>query len=211
MKFALYTQSGEAKGEVDASDKIFAAKINEQLVHQALVRQLANARDSIAHTKTRGEVRGSTRKIYRQKGTGGARHGSRYANIFRGGGAVFGPRNVSNFKKDMPRKQRRIALFSALSARANDKKIIALDKLELDVPKTKTIADILKKLPIEKSALIVSADRNDILERSTSNLPNAKVIAVDFLNIADILKFDTIIFIQDALKKAEEHFFSTKK
>ena len=126
MKITMYTQTGEKKGDVEVNDKIFAVKPNEQLIHQALVRQMANSRQATAHVKTRGEVTGSTRKIYRQKGTGGARHGSRYSNIFRGGGRVFGPRNVKNYTKAMPRKQRRLALFSALSIVAGEKKIIAL-------------------------------------------------------------------------------------
>ena len=204
----MYTQTGEKKGDVEVNDKIFAVKPNEQLIHQALVRQTANGRQSSAHVKTRGEVTGSTRKIYRQKGTGGARHGSRYSNIFRGGGRVFGPRNVKNYTKDMPRKQRRLALFSALSIRADEKKIIALDIFKAEAPKTKIVTAMLEKLPL-KSALLVSGEKNEILEKSVQNLTNAKVITVNFLNIADLLKYETIIFLEDALKKIDEIYLKS--
>jgi large subunit ribosomal protein L4 len=205
MKITMYTQTGEKKGDVEVNDKIFAVKPNEQLIHQALVRQMANGRQASAHVKTRGEVTGSTRKIYRQKGTGGARHGSRYSNIFRGGGRVFGPRNVKNYEKAMPRKQRRLALFSALSILASEKKIAALDAFKAEAPKTKVAATMMEKLPVE-SALLVSGETNEALEKSVSNLPNAKVVTVNFLNVADILKYDTVIFLEDALKKIDEHY-----
>ena len=167
MKITMYTQTGEKKGEVEVNDKIFAVKPNEQLIHQALVRQMANSRQASAHTKTRGEVTGSTRKIYRQKGTGGARHGSRYSNIFRGGGRVFGPRNIKNYTKAMPRKQRRLALFSALSIWANEEKIIALDAFKTEEPKTKIAATMIEKLPLE-TALLVTGERNEALEKPRS-------------------------------------------
>ena len=204
----MYTQTGEKKGEVEVNDKIFAVKPNEQLIHQALVRQMANSRQASAHTKTRGEVTGSTRKIYRQKGTGGARHGSRYSNIFRGGGRVFGPRNIKNYTKAMPRKQRRLALFSALSICANEEKIIALDAFKTEAPKTKIAATMIEKLPLE-TALLVTGERNEALEKSVQNLPNAKVITVNFLNIADLLKYETIVFLEDALKKIDEIYLTS--
>ncbi len=208
MKITMYTQTGEKKGEVEVNDKIFAVKPNEQLIHQALVRQMANSRQASAHTKTRGEVTGSTRKIYRQKGTGGARHGSRYSNIFRGGGRVFGPRNIKNYTKAMPRKQRRLALFSALSICANEEKIIALDAFKTEAPKTKIAATMIEKLPLE-TALLVTGERNEALEKSVQNLPNAKVITVNFLNIADLLKYETIVFLEDALKKIDEIYLTS--
>ena len=202
------SQTGEKKGEVEVNDKIFAVKPNEQLIHQALVRQMANSRQASAHTKTRGEVTGSTRKIYRRKGTGGARHGSRYSNIFRGGGRVFGPRNIKNYTKAMPRKQRRLALFSALSICANEEKIIALDAFKTEAPKTKIAATMIEKLPLE-TALLVTGERNEALEKSVQNLPNAKVITVNFLNIADLLKYETIVFLEDALKKIDEIYLTS--
>lgn len=210
MKFDLYTQTGEKKGQIEASDAIFAVEPNKQLVQRALVRQNANGRQSGAHTKTRGEVAGSTKKIYRQKGTGGARHGSRYANLFRGGGVVFGPKNERNYTKRMPRKQRRLAIFSALSERAKNKSIIALESYKVDKPKTKDAVRLIGKLPVTKNVLFIEADKNFGLEKSVSNIPNAKIISVNFLNVADILKYQTIVFLQDALKKSEELYLSTK-
>lgn len=207
MKFDLYTQSGEKKGQVEGSDKIFAIKPHAMLMHQSLVRQLANARRATAHTKTRGEVAGSGIKIYRQKHTGNARHGDRQANLFRGGGVVFGPR-VRNYTKLMPQKQRMIALFSALSSRATTKDIIALESFTADAPKTKIAAEMIKKLPVKRTTLVVISERNGTMEKSFANLPNAKVITCNLLNISDVLKFKTILFVKDAIKKTEEHFLS---
>jgi large subunit ribosomal protein L4 len=207
MKFDLYTQSGEKKGQIEGSDKIFAIKPHTMLMHQSLVRQLANARRATAHTKTRGEVAGSGIKIYNQKHTGNARHGDRQANLFRGGGVVFGPR-VRNFTKLMPQKQRMIALFSALSSRATTKDIIALESFTADAPKTKIAAEMIKKLPVKRTTLVVIAERNGTMEKSFANLPNAKVITCNLLNISDVLKFKTILFVKDAIKKTEEHFLS---
>ncbi len=207
MKFDLYTQSGEKKGQVEGSDKIFAVKPHAMLMHQSLVRQLANGRRATAHTKTRGEVAGSGIKIYRQKHTGNARHGDRQANVFRGGGVIFGPR-VRNYTKLMPQKQRKIALFSALSSRATTKDIIALESFTADAPKTKIAAEMIKKLPVKKTTLVVIPERNGTMEKSFANLPNAKVITCNLLNISDVLKFKTILFVKDAIKKTEEHFLS---
>lgn len=209
MKFDLYTQSGEKNGQIEANDQIFGIEPNKQLVHLALVRQMGNARKAIAHTKTRGEVRGSTRKIYRQKGTGGARHGSKYANLFRGGGVIFGPRNVRNYTKAMPRKQRRLALFSALSLRAKDKSIIGLEAFVSEAPKSKVVAEMLKKLPVKENILIIEPEKSEILEKSARNLSNAKVIPVEYLNVSDVLKFKTIVFLKEAFKKTEEHYLSS--
>ncbi|HMR01149.1 MAG TPA: 50S ribosomal protein L4 [Candidatus Gracilibacteria bacterium] len=205
-KVALYNQKGDKKGDVTVSDAIFAAKFNEDLIHQALVRQLANARlGMIAHTKTRAEVRGGGRKPFRQKGTGRARQGSTRSPQQIGGGVAHGPRNNRNFKKDMPKKQRRLALFSALSAKLGENKIIALDKYEGEV-KTKPFAEMLKKLPIEKEVLVVVAEKNELIQKSSSNIPFAKSLLVNYLNIADLQKYDTVLFEEAALKKIEEVF-----
>jgi large subunit ribosomal protein L4 len=211
MKFDLYTQSGEKKGQVEASDKIFGIKPNSQLIHQALLRQRGGMRQSSAHVKKRGEVTGSGIKIYRQKGTGNARHGDRYANLFKGGGRSFGPRNEKNYTTLMPRKQRRLALFSLLSVRANENAIFALESFEMDVPKTKTASQMLTKLPVKKNMLIVSVEAHPTLEKSFANIPNAKVIQVNYLNPDDLLKYQTVLFLKDALTKAEELFLTTEK
>lgn len=205
-KVALYNQKGDKKGDVTVSDTIFAAKFNEDLIHQALVRQLANARlGMIAHTKTRSEVRGGGRKPFRQKGTGRARQGSIRSPHQVGGGVAHGPRNNRNFKKDMPKKQRRLALFSALSAKLGESKVIALDKYEGEL-KTKPFAAMLKSLPIEKDVLVVVAEKNELIQKSSRNIPFAKALLVNYLNIADLQKYDTVLFEEAALKKIEEVF-----
>jgi large subunit ribosomal protein L4 len=207
MKFDLYTQKGEKKGQVEGSDALFGIEMNEDLVTRALLRQQGNARQGTAHTKTRGEKQCSTRKIYRQKGTGNARHGAKSANLFRGGGVTFGPRYGRNWKTDMPKKQRRKALFCALSVKARDGKIFALEGYEGAV-KTKDFVSLLGKLPVEKSTLVVMDKKNEVLEKSSNNVPRVKSILVNYLNIADALKYDSLIFLSGALVKAEEVFLS---
>jgi len=210
-KIALYNQDGEKKGEVTVSDVIFGAKYNQDLIHQALVRQLANARPGVlAHTKTKGEVRGGGRKPYRQKGTGNARQGSTRNPHFVGGGVAFGPRNVRNFSKDMPKKQRRQALFSALSAKVNEEKVIALDNYKSEEIKTKKMVTCLQKLPIQKDVLIVIPEKDKSIQKSSQNLPFAKTVLVGYLNIADLQKYDHVLFMEDALKKMEEIFLPKK-
>ena len=206
MKLDLYQQSGEKKGTVTVSDKMFGAKVNDELMRLALVRQLANARQATAHTKLRGEVRGGGKKPWRQKGTGRARFGSSRNPIWRGGGIAFGPRNDRNFEKNMPKKARRAALFSGLSQKAGESQVFALDKFEMKVPKTKDFKAFYDKLPTERSLLVVISERDINLEKSASNLPNVKVILVDYLNLHDLFKYEKVMFMESALKKAEELF-----
>ena len=195
MKIDLYKQSGEKKGTVDVPDSMFNAKINEELVTLAVLRQTSNARQSVAHTKSRGEVRGGGRKPWRQKGTGRARFGSIRNPIWRGGGVAFGPKSERNYIKNMTKKARRIALFSCLSAKAGDNAIFALDKFEIKEPKTKEFAQMLSKLPVERSLLIVLSEKDANLEKSASNLPNVKTILVNYLNPHDLLKYEKVMFL----------------
>jgi len=210
MKFDLYLQSGEKKGSVEGSDSIFAIMPNMVLLTQAFNRQHDNARQGNAHTKTRGEIKYSTRKIYRQKGTGSARHGARSANLFRGGGVTFGPRSNRNWETMMPKKQRRIALFSALSIKAKDSAIFCLEEYTGKI-KTKPFAEMIAKLPPmkdKKHVLIIIPEKNLLIEKSAKNLTNTKTILASYLNIADCLKYDTLMFVGDAMKKTEEVFLS---
>jgi len=212
MKFDLYTQTGEQKGSLEGDDQIFDTKPNLELITQALHRQQGNARHGNAHTKTRGEISYSTKKIYRQKGTGGARHGARSANLFRKGGVTFGPRSDRNWKTDMPRKMRRKALFSALSLKAKAKAIFCLENYAGDM-KTKPFAEMLQKLtPLtdKRNVLIVTSEKNPLIEKSAHNLTNTKTISAQYLNIADCLKYDSLMFVGDALKKTEEVFLTSK-
>lgn len=207
----LYNQNGEKIGDVKVSERIFGQKFNQDLVHQALVRQLANKRlGVIAHTKTRSDVRGGGRKPFRQKGTGRARQGSTRDPHQIGGGVAHGPRNVKNYKKMMPKKQRRQALFCALSAKLEEKKILALDKYESTEMKTKPFADMLKKLPIEKDVLIVIPEKDRPFQKSSNNIPFAKTLLVNYLNIADLQKHDHVLFLETALKKLEEVFITSQ-
>lgn len=206
----LYNQTGEKKGTVNVSEQIFGVKFNKDLVHQGLVRQMANARlGMIAHTLTKSEVRGGGRKPFRQKGTGNARQGSIRNPHYPGGGIAFGPRNNRNYSKTMPKKQRRLALFSALSAKLTEGKIIALDTYTEKAVKTKNFMLMLQKLPIEKDVLVVVPTKNDAIQKSGRNLPYVKTILVNYLNIADLQKYDHLLFLEEALTKLEEIYLST--
>jgi large subunit ribosomal protein L4 len=206
MKVALYSQKGEEKGTLDLPKEIFELPFNKDLVHQALVRQLANKRIAIAHTKTKGEVRGGGAKPFKQKGTGRARQGSTRSPHMRSGGVTFGPRNDRNFSKDMPKKQRRKALFCALSEKARNKQILGLEEYKVETPNTKAFAELLKKLPIKKDVLVVISEKNAELQKSISNLSRAKTILAPYINIQDLQKYDTILLLKDAVDKLKETF-----
>lgn len=206
LKAPLYNQKGEKTGEISLNSAIFEIPFNRDLVHQALVRQLSMGRLVLAHAKTKGEVRGGGRKPWRQKGTGRARQGSIRSPLWKGGGVTFGPRNTRNFKKDMPKKQRRKALFVTLSEKARENKILALDKYETDKPKTKEFVAMIKKLPIEKDVLVVIAEKSDMLQKSARNLKIVKTISAGYLNIKDLIKYDKVLFLKSALDKLEKTF-----
>jgi large subunit ribosomal protein L4 len=206
MKIDLYTQSGDKKGTVDVSDAMFKVVVNDELIRIAVIRQLANRRQPNAHVKTRAEVRGGGKKPWRQKGTGRARFGSSRNPIWRGGGIAFGPRNVRNFSLEMPKKARRLALYSCLSQKTADSKVFALDAYKSDGPKTKDFAAMVAKLPSGRSLLIVLDKKDEVIEKSVSNLPDVKTILVDYLNPHDLLSHDNVMFMEASLKKAEEIF-----
>jgi len=211
MKATLYSQKGEMTGEVELPKEIFEVPFNKDLVHQALVRQLANKRTATAHTKTRAEVRGGGRKPFRQKGTGNARQGTIRAPHMRGGGVVFGPRNTRNFTKDMPKKQRRKALFCALSEKARDNEIIAIEGYKAEKPQTKVFSAMLQKLPIEKDVLIVIPEKNQIIQQSSRNIPFVKTILANYINIKDLQKYEKILLFKDTIDKIKETYLSKSK
>ena len=192
MQVPVYNMQGEQVSEADLRDDIFAVPVNEALMHQALVRQLANARLGTHKTKTRGEVRGGGRKPWRQKGTGRARQGSIRAPQWRGGGTVFGPQ-PRNYRQKMPRKMRRQALRSALSVKAAESQIVVLDALEMAEPKTKQMKEILRNLKIESSALILLPQPDEVILRSARNLPQVRTLVAQYLNVRDLLKYDHLI------------------
>lgn len=211
MKADLYDSTGSKKGSVDLNATIFGAKINEDLMHRAVVMRQANARNPIAHTLTRGEVNMTTAKAFRQKGTGRARRGAKSTSLLRGGGVTHGPRNTANFSKDMPKKERRLALFSSLSAKTKASDIFALESFESKEPKTKVFVDLLKKLPAAKKYLFVIPTKNDVLEKSASNIPNVKTILANYLNPYDVLNAEKICFVSESLKTLEDTFLTTDK
>lgn len=203
MLVSMKNMAGDQVGEVELSDAIFAASVNKPLMHQALVRQLANARLGTHKTKGRSEVRGGGRKPWRQKGTGRARQGSTRSPNWVGGGTVFGP-TPRKYTKDMPRKMRRAALRSALSVKASADQIVVIDSLAMDAPKTKDMLKALDNLGLgDQRALIVLSEKNMTVQRSANNLENAKTILVDYLNIRDLLGFDTVLIAQDAVAHIE--------
>lgn len=202
----LYDQTGAKKGKLELPNELFGQEVHADLIHRALVLQQSNRRNPIAHTKTRGEVAISKRKIYRQKGTGGARHGSKNAPIFRGGGVAFGPRNTRNFTKMMPRAQRRAALFSALSEKANENKILGLVDFVAKSASTKTAAKLMQDMGIERSALIITPEKNENFVLSARNLPNVKVITAGYANIEDLLGYDNVVVFEKAIDRMKEIF-----
>jgi len=195
--------AGEKVGEVELRDDIFGIEPNGPVMHQALLRQLANRRLGTHDTKTRGEVNRTTAKWFRQKGTGRARHGSRNAPIFVGGGIAHGP-TPRKYTQDMPRKMRRLALRSALSAKAAEARIIVLDALEFASPKTRFMDDTLSNLNVDSSAVILLPGRNENVELSASNLPDVKTLHAHYLNVRDLLKYDYVIMPTGALAVVEE-------
>ncbi len=192
MKVDVINIKGEKVKTADLPAAIFEAPIKPDLMHQAFVRQMANARLGTHKTKTRSEVSGGGQKPWRQKGTGRARHGSRRSPIWVGGGKVHTPM-PRKYTKKMPRKMRRAALRSALSAKALNKQIMVLEAIALDQPKTKEMAAVLTKLIGKESALILLPDANDAVEKSVRNLPRAKTLRANYLNVRDLLQYDRVI------------------
>lgn len=206
MKVDLYSATGTKSGSLDLSKDIFGTKVNRDLMHRAVIMRLANARRPIAHTKTRGEVAYSTRKIFKQKGTGNARRGARSTNLLRGGGVTHGPRNTATFNKMMPKKERRAALFSSLSAKVADKAIFGLEGFSAKAPKTKDFAGLLAKLPTGKKYLFVLPAKDEVLVKSARNIPGVKVITAAYLNPYDVLQADQICLLKDAVPVIESTF-----
>jgi len=202
MQVSMYDMRGEKAGDVELRPDIFEAPINVPLMHQAFERQRAQARLGTHKAQTRSEVSRTTRKWYRQKGTGRARHGSRKANLFVGGGVAHGPK-VRDYSKKMPRKMRRAALRAALSVKAKDEEIVVVNALEMDVPKTKRIAATLESLGADGSVLLLLPERNEVVEKSARNLPNVKVLNANYLNIRDLLSYDKILMTMDSLQVIE--------
>ena len=202
-KTALYNMEGKAIGEVELSDEIFAAPINEAAMHLMVRSYLAAQRQGTQSALTRGEVRGGGRKIYRQKGTGNARHHGNRAPQFKHGGVVFAPK-PRDYDLAVNKKVRRLAFKSAMTSKLNAGEIIVVDKLELKEAKTKLMAETLKKLQAEKKALVILPEREESVIRATANLPQAKVSYVNTLNVYDILNAGKVVLTKAAKESVEE-------
>ena len=207
MKITVYSQEGKEIGQTLLPKEIFDVKINPDLVHQVVRSQMANRRQVLAHTKGRGEVRGGGRKPWRQKGTGRARVGSIRSPLWRGGGVTFGPTKERVFKKKIPKKMRRKALFMVLSGKVKNNLLILLDKLKLDQPKAKLMAEIFKKLPCKnESSLIALPELNKNLILAARNIPDVETIQAKDLNALDLLSFKHLIMPKEAIKVIKETF-----
>ena len=198
MQAPVMDMSGKQIKTIDLPADIFEAKINKGLMHQAFVRQMAGLRLGTHKVQRRGEVKLTTAKMYRQKGTGRARHGSHSATQFVGGGRPMGPR-PRDYSMDMPKKMHRAAIRSALSALAVDGQLIFVDRLAVDTPKTKDMRRILTALAGESSTLVLITEGNDNVQRSVNNLERAKSLRASYLNIRDLLQYDKVIVPLDAL------------
>ena len=203
MQVPVYNLAGEVVENIEISDEVFGVPFNKAVVHQALVRQRANARQGTASTKTRGEVSGSKAKLFRQKHTGLARAGGRRSPLRRGGGVTFGPEPRS-YRQAMPKKMRRLALKCVLSAKAGDGELKVLEQLKLEEPRTKEMLRILNALGADASALIVTSEPEDSVVKSARNLSGIKTIPASLLNVVDILSYKMLLMTVAAVRKAEQ-------
>jgi large subunit ribosomal protein L4 len=204
-KVALYNVSGAQVGEIELAETVFGIEPNTHVLHDAVVMQQASLRLGTHKTKGRSEVRGGGRKPWKQKGTGRARQGSIRSPQWKGGGIVFGP-TPRSYAYKLPKKVRRLAIKSALSAKVIDNEIIVLDALQFSAPRTKEIVSILNNLKVDRKALVVTADYDDNVALSVRNLPNAKFVSAEGINVLDVLGYDKLIITKDAAKKVEEVF-----
>ena len=203
MQVPVYSLSGEVVKHIEISDQVFAVPFNQAVVHQALVRQRANARQGTASTKTRGEVSGSSSKLFRQKHTGRARAGSRKSPLRRGGGITFGP-HPRSYEQAIPKKMRQLALRCVLSAKASDGELKVVEQLKLEEPKTKEMVRILAALGVDSSALIATSEPEENVIKSARNLPRIKTIPANILNVVDILSYKMLLMTEAAVRKAEQ-------
>ncbi|MCI5511705.1 MAG: 50S ribosomal protein L4 [Eubacterium sp.] len=197
---SVYNMEGKEVGTLELNDAVFGVEVNEHLVHMAVVRQLANNRQGTQKAKTRSEVSGGGRKPWRQKGTGHARQGSTRAPQWTGGGVVFAP-VPRDYSFKMNKKEKRLALKSALTSRVQENKLVVLDELKLDAIKTKDMQNVLNNLKVEK-AMVVTDNENVII--STRNIPNVITASVSTLNVFDVLKYNTVVLDKAAVAKVEE-------
>ena len=199
---SVYNTEGKEVGKMELSDAIFGVEINEHLVHMAVVAQLANKRQGTQKAKTRSEVRGGGRKPWRQKGTGHARQGSIRAPQWTGGGVVFAP-TPRDYTIRLNKKEKRFALKSALTSRVLENKLVVLEDLKMEAPKTKDMQNVLDNMKLTK-ALIVLNDNDQNVILSARNIPQIETALTNTINVYDILKYDTVVLTKDAVATIEE-------
>ena len=202
----MYNMNGESVGSLELSDAVFAVKVNEHVIHQAVVQYLANKRQGTQSALTRAEVRGGGRKPWRQKGTGRARQGSTRSPQWRGGGVIFAPK-PRDYSFKLNKKVKRLALKSALSSRVSESKLIVLDEMRFSEVKTKTMQQVVDALKLTKAMFVLEGESDDVRRNvvlSARNIPTIKTSAINNINVYDILKYDTIVLTKDAALKLQE-------
>jgi large subunit ribosomal protein L4 len=197
----VHNIEGKPVAQVELADAIFNVPVKTHVLHEVVTMQLANRRSANPRVKHRGDVAGSTRKLYKQKGTGRARRGDIKSPLLRGGGVIFGP-DGRKYAYQLPKKVRRLALKMALSSKLQEKALVVLDRFDLTAIKTRAFVAVMQALKL-KSALIVTDAKNDTLERSSRNVPAIKVLRSDGLNVYDVLKYDTLVLLQPAIQAIE--------
>ncbi|MDI3508226.1 MAG: large subunit ribosomal protein [Clostridiales bacterium] len=202
-KVPVYNIEGQQVAEIELKDEIFGIEVNEAALHQVVQMQLANKRQGTQSAKTRGEVRGGGRKPWRQKGTGRARQGSIRAPQWIKGGVVFAPK-PRDYSYTLPKKLRRLAMKSALTSKVRDNELIVLDNISIEQPKTKEMFRILRNLKADRKVLMVLPEKDEIIQKSSRNIPGVKTALVNTLNVYDILNCDKFIILKDAVPKVEE-------
>lgn len=199
LKIDVLNKEGKKVGEENLEPRIFGVKPDPALIAQAVLTQAANARQPLAHTKTRGEVRGGGKKPWKQKGTGRARQGSIRSPLWKGGGVTFGPRSNRNYSLKMNKKAKRKALFMCLSEKFNQKKLVVLEALKLEKPKTKEFVNIIKSLPLKNKFLIILPQTDFNIIRATNNIKVTRCLRADSLNVYDLLRFDQVLMPKESL------------
>ena len=201
-KVSVYNIDGKEVGSIELNDAVFGVEVNEHLVHLAVVNQLANKRQGTQSAKTRSEVSGGGGKPWRQKGTGHARQGSTRAPQWTGGGVVFAPK-PRDYSFKMNKKEKKIALLSALSSKVNDSKIVVLDSFNLDEIKTKKFAEVMNNIKVSNALFVIEGENKNVV-LSGRNIPTVKVSATNEINTYDVLKYDTLVVTKAAVEKLEE-------
>lgn len=202
----VHNIEGKSVAQVDLPDAVFNVPVKTHVLHEVVTMQLAQRRSANPKVKHRGDVAGSTRKLYKQKGTGRARRGDIKSPLLRGGGVIFGP-DDRKYAYSLPKKVRQLALKMALSSKLQDKALLVLDRFDLAEIKTQPFVNAIKALNL-KSALIVTEAKNEKLERSSRNVPTVKVLRSEGLNVYDVLKYDTLVLLQPAIKTIEGRLIS---